>query len=368
MPYLHANELTLLIDGENTFQSILDGIKSAKEYILLEFYIVRDDVLGKKIQEALITKSQKGIKIYFLYDEIGSYKLSQEYLEKMRKSGIEVYDFHTQKGIKNRFQINFRNHRKIVVVDGVSAWIGGHNIGDEYLSKSKKFGHWRDTHIKITGPSAITIQKTFIEDWFWAADSFIENLQWIPTASKNADKRVLIIPSSPADVIETASLMFIQAINAATKRIWISSPYFVPDGATIKALQLAGLRGVDVRILIPQKADHILVYLAAFTYFERASSTGVKFFRYKDGFLHQKVMLIDNSHATVGTPNLDNRSFRLNFEITALIADKEFAASIQKMLEDDFRNSYEIKIAEIQQQSFFFKLATHLARLTSPIL
>jgi cardiolipin synthase len=368
MPYLDANDVELLIDGEATFQSILEGISKAKNYILLEFYIVRDDNLGKTIQQALIDKAKEGINIYFLYDEIGSYKLSEEYLDKMRKFGIEVYAFNTQKGIKNRFQINFRNHRKIVVVDGEAAWIGGHNIADEYLSKSKRFGHWRDTHIKITGPSAIAIQKTFLDDWFWAAEYLIKELEWSPKAHSSADKKVLIIPSSPADEIETASLMFLQAINAATKRIWISSPYFVPDGAIIKALQLAGLRGVDVRILIPKKADHLLVYLAAFTYFEIAASTGVKIFRYKEGFLHQKAMLLDDSHAAVGTANLDNRSLRLNFEITAIIADEHFNKEVKKMFEDDFKHAAEVSMENIQKLPFAFKLLTRLARLTSPIL
>ena len=367
-PYLQANALDLLIDGENTFQSILAGIDEAKKYILLEFYIVRDDKLGHQIQQALINRARQGLKIYFLYDEIGSYKLSQNYLDTMRQAGIAVYDFHTQKGIRNRFQINFRNHRKIVVVDGTVAWIGGHNIGDEYLSKSKRFGHWRDTHIKITGPSVIAVQKTFIEDWFWAAEYLIEHLVWEPIPSEKENKKVLILPSSPADTIETASLMFLQAINSAKKRIWISSPYFVPDKAITKALQLAGLRGVDVRILIPQKVDHILVYLAAFTYFESIRVTGVKFFRYRDGFLHQKVMLIDDAHATVGTTNLDNRSFRLNFEITALITDESFAKEIKNMFENDFKKAVIITTAELEQKSFFFKLATRLARLTSPVL
>lgn len=286
----------------------------------------------------------------------------------MRQAGIQVYNFHTQKGIKNRFQVNFRNHRKIVVVDGESGWIGGHNIGDEYLSKNKKFGHWRDTHIKITGPSVITVQKVFTEDWYWASESFIEYLQWKPLPSQKENKKVLIMPSSPADILETVSLMFLQAINSATKRIWISSPYFVPDSAIIKALQLAGLRGVDVRILIPKKADHILVYLAAFTYFKNVSATGVKFFRYNDGFLHQKAMLLDDSHATVGTTNLDNRSLRLNFEITALIADNSFAQEIERMFENDFSHSYEVKIAEMEKKPLLFKLSTRLARLTAPVL
>ncbi|HFB54274.1 MAG TPA: cardiolipin synthase [Sulfurimonas autotrophica] len=367
-PYLQANALTLLIDGEATFASILDGIAHAKRYILLEFYILKDDTIGKQIQDALIHKASQGVKIYFLYDEIGSYKLSQEYINTFREAGIEIYDFHTQKGIKNRFQINFRNHRKIVVVDGESAWIGGHNIGDEYLSKSKKFGHWRDTHIKISGPSVITVQKTFIEDWYWAVERHIEHLDWQPVAAQKENKKVLIVPSSPADTLETASFLLLEAIHTAQKRIWISSPYFVPDNAILKALQLAGLRGVDVRILLPQKPDNLLVYLAAFTYLENIGVNSVKFFRYTDGFLHQKVMLIDDTHATVGTANLDNRSLRLNFEITALITDKEFAHTIQNMFEKDFLLSKEISSAEITQRPFIFKLAARLARLTAPLL
>ena len=367
-PYLQSNALDLLIDGEKTFASIFEGIDTAKKYILMEFFIVKDDELGEKIAQHLIKKAKEGVKIYFLYDEIGSYKLSEEYIQNLRNAGIEIYDFHTQKGRKNRFQLNFRNHRKIVIVDGKSSWIGGHNIGNEYLSKSKKFGHWRDTHIKITGPSTITLQKTFVEDWFWATNKLISQLEWKPTSSPTSNKKVLIIPSSPADKFETASLMFLQAINAAQKRIWISSPYFVPDNAIIKALQLAALRGVDVRILIPDKPDHILVYLAAFSYFENVADAGVKFYRYTDGFLHQKVMLIDQNHATVGTANLDNRSFRLNFEVTALITDLSFSKQIEKMFENDFFHSYEMPKDILREKPFIFQLASRLARLSAPIL
>lgn len=367
-PYLQANALELLIDGEATFESILEGIQSAKKYILLEFYIVKDDALGKKIQHALMQKASEGVKVYFLYDEIGSYALSQEYIDTLKKSGVEIYDFHTQKGVRNRFQINFRNHRKIVVVDGESAWVGGHNIGDEYLSKDKKFGYWRDTHLKISGPSAIAVQKTFIEDWYWAVERHIEHLAWRPLASKDENKKVLIVPSSPADALETASLMFLQAIDSAKKRIWISSPYFVPDNAIMKAIQLAVLRGVDVRILIPQKPDNILVHLASYTYIENIGVNDVKFLRYTKGFLHQKVILIDDTHAAIGTANFDNRSFRLNFEITALVTDKAFARQVHTMLENDFKESHEIRPQEITKKPFVLKLASRLARLTSPIL
>ncbi len=368
LPYLHSNDIDLLVDGNATFESIIDGIENAKSYVLFQFYIVHDDEIGRKIKKVLLKKAQEGLKIYFLYDEIGSHTLPDSYKDDLRNAGIEVFDFHTRKGVKNRFQINFRNHRKIVVVDGESAWIGGHNVGDEYLGKDPKFGHWRDTHMKIDGPAAISIQIAFVEDWFWATEVLLKDLQWKPTASKLGNKKVLITPGSPADKLDTITLMYIQAINSAKERIWIASPYFIPNDSIIQALQLAGLRGVDVRILIPAMADHLDVYLAAFTYIKEASLTGVKFFRYQDGFAHQKVMLIDDTHATVGTANFDIRSFRLNFEIVGLVQDREFNTQIQNMLLEDFKRSKEVSSDELDSKPFYFRLAARVARLLSPIL
>ncbi len=368
IPYLNSNDIDLLVDGNATFESIIDGIENAKSYVLFQFYIVHDDEIGRRIKKVLINKANQGIKIYFLYDEIGSHTLPDSYKDDLRDAGIEVFDFHTRKGVKNRFQINFRNHRKIVVVDGESAWIGGHNVGDEYLGKDPKFGHWRDTHIKIDGPAAISVQVAFVEDWFWATEVLLKDLQWKPTASKLSNKKVLITPGSPADKLDTITLMYIQAINSAKERIWIASPYFIPNDSIIQALQLAGLRGVDVRILIPAMADHLDVYLAAFTYIKEASLTGVKFFRYQDGFAHQKVMLIDDTHATVGTANFDIRSFRLNFEIVGLVQDREFNTQIQNMLLEDFKRSKEVSSDELDSKPFYFRLAARVARLLSPIL
>ncbi len=368
IPYLNSNDIDLLVDGDATFESIIDGIERAKSYVLFQFYIVHDDEIGRRIKKVLINKANQGIKIYFLYDEIGSHTLPDSYKDDLRNAGIEVFDFHTRKGVKNRFQINFRNHRKIVVVDGESAWIGGHNVGDEYLGKDPKFGHWRDTHIKIDGPAAISVQVAFVEDWFWATEVLLKDLQWKPTASKLSNKKVLITPGSPADKLDTITLMYIQAINSAKERIWIASPYFIPNDSIIQALQLAGLRGVDVRILIPAMADHLDVYLAAFTYIKEASLTGVKFFRYQDGFAHQKVMLIDDTHATVGTANFDIRSFRLNFEIVGLVQDREFNTQIQNMLLEDFKRSKEVSSDELDSKPFYFRLAARVARLLSPIL
>ena len=311
-------------------------------------------------------KARQGVRVYFLYDEVGSHDLPAAYTEELKAAGIHVSAFNTRKGRGNRFQINFRNHRKVVVVDGRAAWIGGHNVGDEYLGKSPKFGHWRDTHVRIVGPAVLEAQLSFVEDWHWAVES-VPELNWLPVEAGDASQPVLIVPSSPADQLETATLMFLDAINFARKRIWIASPYFVPDDSIVDALQLAGLRGVDVRILIPDKPDHLLVFLAAYSYFAEAGRTGVRFFRYTDGFLHEKAMLIDDQVATVGTANFDNRSFRLNFEITAVVVDSVFAAMVGRMFETDFQNAREMDPRELDEKFWGFRLAVRLARLTAPI-
>lgn len=367
MPVLRGNSVELLIDGDATFASILEGIEAAEDYVLFQFFIVKDDQIGREFQARLMAKAQQGVRVYFLYDEVGSHALSRSYKKELREAGVEVFNFHTRQGPRNRFQINFRNHRKIVVVDGRVAWIGGHNVGDEYLGRDPKFGHWRDTHVRIEGPAAMAAQLSFAEDWNWATGS-VPELNWTPeTASDGSDVAVLIIPTGPADEFETAALMFTHAINSATERIWIASPYFVPDEGLMSALQLAGLRGVDVRILIPDKADHLLIYLAAFSYFDDALAAGVQFYKYTDGFMHQKVILVDDVAASVGTANFDNRSFRLNFEITAMVADSTFVEEVEQMLQDDFAASRKVGPNEYSDRPFWFRLAVRLARLTAPI-
>ncbi|RKX35671.1 MAG: cardiolipin synthase [Verrucomicrobia bacterium] len=366
IPMLRGNRVELLIDGEATFDSIIEGIDSAKETILFQFFIVKDDELGKRIQSHLIDRARAGVHVYFLFDEIGSHKLPAAYEEELRRAGVQVTHFHTRKGPKNRFQVNFRNHRKIVVVDSHTAWIGGHNVGDEYLGRDPKFGHWRDTHVRIQGPSALGAQLSFVEDWNWATGEFPQ-VSWAAKPGARGDIPVLIVPSGPADRLETAALMFVHAINSATNRIWIASPYFVPDEAVMAAMQLAALRGVDVRILIPEKADHLLIWLAAFSYFDEAGKTGVRFYKYTDGFLHQKTMLIDHVASTVGTANFDNRSFRLNFEITAVVLDEGFARETEQMFLNDFKASRLVGEGEYRDKPFHFRLAVRLARLTAPI-
>lgn len=368
IPIIDGNATELLIDGEETFASIFEGIDGAKEYILVQFFIVKDDALGRELQSRLIAKAKQGIKVFFLFDEVGSHALPDTYLDEMRSAGIEAVNFHSRKGPRNRFQINFRNHRKIVLVDGSTSWIGGHNVGDEYLGKGKKFPHWRDTHLKIKGPATLSVQLSFVEDWHWANDRILD-LNWQAALQHEGDKPILVIPSGPADEFDTASLMFTHAINSAHERIWIASPYFVPDEAIIAALKLAALRGVDVRILVPDEPDHKIVYFAGFSYIRKFDNlSNVKFYRYTKGFMHQKALLVDYYAAAIGTANFDNRSFRLNFELTALITDHEFNGEVEEMFLEDFSHSRIMQSGEVDEKPYWFRLLVRLARLTAPML
>jgi len=366
-PYLTGNSVELLVDGEATFASLLEGIDRAAEYVLFQFFIVHDDEIGREVQRRLLARARAGVRVYFLYDEVGSYDLPRAYLDTLKAAGVEVSPFNTRKGPKNRFQLNFRNHRKLVVVDGREAWLGGHNVGDEYLGKDPKIGPWRDTHIRIAGPAVLGAQAAFQDDWEWATGAHL-GLSWEPVpAPDGQNMEVLVLPSGPADALETATLLFTHAINTATRRIWIATPYFVPDPGMIAALQLAGLRGVDVRILIPEKGDHLLSSLNAFAYLKDASATGVRFYWYRPGFLHSKTLLVDDDVSLVGSANFDNRSFRLNFELGAVVRDSAFAKEMERMYETDLARSRPAASDELDRRSFWFRLAVRLATLTAPL-
>ncbi len=362
-----GNQVELLVNGEATFDSILAGIAAAERYVLIQFYMVHDDGLGRRMQSAMIERARAGVPVYMLYDEVGSKGLPRRYLEELRAAGVEVSSFRPTQGRGNRFQLNFRNHRKMVVVDGVTAWVGGHNVGDEYLGLDPEFTPWRDTHVRIDGPAVLQVQATILGDWYWATRS-IPELHWVATAASEGDVRVMIVPSAPSQRLETAGLFFTTSLHAAKRRIWISAPYFVPDEAVLKALQLAALRGVDVRVITTGKGDSLPVYLAAFHYMERLRGLGIKFYAYTPGFLHEKVMLVDDDVSTVGTANFDNRSFRLNFEVTAVIVDRDFARQMEAMFEQDFAHAEPIDPDRFAKKPFWWRLGVRLSRLAAPVL
>ncbi len=368
MSFYRGNDCQLLIDGPDTFAAIFDAIDRAREYVLAEFFIVHDDQLGREFLEKLTSAARRGCQVFLLYDDVGSQKMTRAYRNDLQAAGVQVSGMKTTKGWSNRFQLNFRNHRKIVVVDGCECYIGGHNVGDEYVHRSKKLTPWRDTHIKFEGPAIVPAQVCFVEDWHWATGE-IPQVPWEPQAAKNgADKTMFVLPSGPDDQYETCGLFFTHLINAAKKRLWIASPYFVPDEGIITALQLAAMRGVDVRIMIPGLPDKWLVKRAAMAYVPLVAEAGIRMYEYGRGFLHQKAALIDDTISLIGTANFDNRSFRLNFEISVVTIDEEFARQTEAMLQRDFDDSHWIDPEEFAQRSLWFRASSRVARLFSPIL
>ncbi|WP_170427598.1 cardiolipin synthase [Ruegeria arenilitoris] len=367
LPVSRGNGAELLIDGQATFDAIIKAIDAAQNYVLIQFYIVRDDALGKQLKEKLIAATKRGVSVRFMTDAVGSYGLPTAYLDELRAAGIEIANPRDRRGPQYRFQLNYRNHRKTVIIDGETGFIGGHNVGVEYLGQDAHFGHWRDTHIQMTGHIVRQLQLIFTEDWHWAhEEDLIEQLDWAGSESEQ-DMNALIVATGPGDETETGAMMYFAAITEAKERLWIASPYFVPDIDIMTALQHAALRGVDVRILVPDVIDHRLPWLAAFAYFDEVTDCGARVFRYTDGFMHQKVFVVDDTLAAVGTTNLDNRSFRLNFEAMALFFDPKAAQAVDKMLRADFEKSYELT-KKLPDQPAYIRFGSPLARLFAPIL
>ena len=373
---LSGNRVELLVDGAATYASLCRGIEQAKSYVLFQFYILRADTSGNRFKDLLVKKARQGLAIYVMYDELGSAALMQAWLAELSDAGIRVVPFNTRQGLQNRLQLNFRNHRKNVVVDGVVSWLGGLNIGDDYLGKNRKLSPWRDTHIRIEGPAALVAQSIFWSDWHWADKTFLRGLSWTPRPAVDAPagvdtdrlQEVMIFGSGPADQLETASLFFTNAINGSRRRIWIATPYFIPDEATMAALRLAVLKGIDVRIITPEVNDNWLIANAANVYLGELSQLGARIFFYQRGFMHQKVMLVDGCLSIVGTVNFDNRSFRLNFEISAAVFDCCFSVELEAMLLRDLAHSIERVDYDLDMLSLWRRIKARSADLFAPVL
>lgn len=366
MPVTAGNRIDLLRDGCAAYGAMFEAMDLAERYVLLQSYLVRDDDLGRDLKARLIRLSRRGVSVCFLYDEIGSHGLPAHYTADLRREGVNVRAFSTTQGPVNRFQLNFRNHRKMLVVDGSQGFVGGFNFGDEYLGRDSQFSPWRDTHVRLFGPCVQALQLAFIEDWYWAARE-VPALSWDP-AEAVGESAALILPTGPADYWDSCALFFLEAISTARHRIWIASPYFVPDEQTLAALQLARLRGVEVRLLLPERADHVWVDWASYAHYPMAERAGIEIYRYEAGFLHQKVLLIDDDLASVGTANLDNRSFRLNFEVSLVVFDPDFASQVETMLLADFAVSRRVIAGELDDKSVWFRFGVSLSRLLAPVL
>jgi cardiolipin synthase len=368
LPFTRGNKASLLINGEQTFRSIFAGIAEARRYLLIQFYTIHYDAVGTRLKEALIERARAGVAVFVLYDEVGCEDMPARYIAELRSHGIAISAFNESKSwLARHSRINFRNHRKIVIVDGHTAWVGGLNVGDEYLGRHPTLSPWRDTHVRITGPAVQGCQLSFVEDWHWATGEVL-TLDWRAYHAEADGMAVLVMPTGPADLLETCGLAFGQMIAGARRRIWIANPYFVPDTHIVAALQLAAIRGVDVRIMIPAKPDHRTTWLASLSYLPDMTRAGVKVYLYEAGVLHQKVAVFDDRLATIGTANLDNRSFRLNFEITLAFFDVRFADKVADMLQRDLQDSREVGADLLTTRSLAFRVAVQGARLLAPVL
>jgi cardiolipin synthase len=359
-----GHQLRLLIDGAVAFETMLAAMAAAEQCLLVQFFIIHDDALGRRLQQVLLQRAAAGVRVCVLFDGIGSHALPQKYVETLRAGGVAIHRFATHRW-RNRLQLNFRNHRKIVVVDGQRGFVGGLNVGDEYLGLKPPLAPWRDTQMELRGPAVADLQQLFAQDWQWITGTQPPLLPCVPD---EGNASALIVASGPADPQETGSLFFTAAINAARERVWLSTPYFVPDHAVRAALQLAVLRGVDVRVLIPSRPDHHTVFLASTLHAHHAVRAGIRVFRYQPGFLHQKALLIDRDTAAIGSMNVDSRSFRLNFEVAAMAVDHAFAADVAAMLTTDFGHAKAVDEREYRDAPYLRRVAMHVARLFDPLL
>lgn len=365
------NVVDIYTDGNEKFDALIADIKAAKHHIHLVYYIVRDDELGRRLMKALTAKAAEGVQIRFLYDHIGSSNLPRKFFKEFRAAGGKEEAFFPSRIPYINFKINFRNHRKLVVVDGQIGYIGGFNIGDEYLGLNKHFGKWRDTHLRIRGAAVLQMQAQFMIDWNIASSLKISfNETYFPRMIQDDTNPIgmQIVASGPDSEYQEIKNSYIKMIYAARKSVFLQTPYFVPDSSLLNALRTAALSGMDVRIMLPNKADHFFVYWATQSYLDELLSCGIKVYMYDAGFLHAKTLVVDGKVASVGTANLDIRSFKLNFEMNAFIYNQEVATTLEEIFIEDIENSHLLTIDEYSKRSWFSRIKESISRLLSPIL
>ena len=357
------NKIDLLVDADQIYPSMFEALENAGDYIILQVFIFRTDETGRKFADILMRKAREGVKVYVLYEKV-LIKMDKHLLDEMRDAGVHLGLF--KPFTRNKWHLQFRNHRKILIIDGKVGFFGGINIGDDYVGKYPKIGHWRDTNVRIEGPSLIPGQTAFCQDWMDSQGS-APDIEWKHGPS-DGEANVLVFSSGPIEEKPFCLLHHIALIDLARKRLWIANPYIVPPQSLLDALAMAALRGVDVRILVPSYSDNFLIMAVADIYYERLMQYGVKIYKYKAGFLHQKVMIVDDLLGVVGSANLDFRSMYINFEITTVCSDPEFIESLNTMLERDLKDTEFVTEESFRQKSLPKKIIERATNLLAPVL
>lgn len=364
------NDVKIFDDGSDKFEALINDISHAKNHIHIQYYIFRLDNLGQRIVNALIKKAKQGVKVRVLFDEMGSRGVRKRHFKELIEAGGEVEVFFPSILPLINPRLNFRNHRKISIIDGRIGYIGGFNVGDEYLSLSDRFGYWRDTHLRIEGSAVHPLQTRFILDWNQASakNDICYAERYFPIIPQKGTAALQIISSGPDTEWEVIKNNYLHLISNAKKYVYIQSPYFIPDESFFDAIRIAALSGIDVRIMIPNKPDHLFVYWATYSYVGPLVEAGAKVYQYEKGFIHAKMIVVDDEIASVGTANIDVRSFSLNFEVNALIYDRLLAHSLAEIFESDILDCSELTFELYKNRSNFIKFKESISRLLSPIL
>lgn len=362
-----GNQLDLLKDGEQTFASLFEAIKKAKHHIHLEYYIFETDKIGTKLLELLLEKRKEGVEVRIIIDDVGSWNLKNNFYSNLRNQGIEIYPFMKVRFPRLTSKVNFRNHRKIAIIDGKVGFIGGINVADRYIEGLPKLGKWRDTHLKITGDAATSLQIIFTADWYFITGQNLNASNYLPEFTEESGIPVQISAGGPDYDWESIAQAYFTAITNARKKVFLVTPYLMPPPELLLALKTAALSGVDVRLIIPEKSDARLAKWCSFSYVEGLLESGVKIFFYQNGFIHSKYMLVDDGLATIGTSNLDFRSFETNFEANAFIYSTTFNTELERHFLTDQKQSRQIKLSYWRKRSWFFKLKESFAHIISPM-
>lgn len=368
-PISFATKTEVLTNGEATFKKICSELRKATHHIHLEYYIVRHDGIGQEIKEILIQKASEGVKIRFLYDAVGSWELSKMYIQQLIDAGVEIVPFGRVRFPFLNSKFNFRNHRKIVVIDGSVGFVGGLNIGDEYLGKKESFGFWRDTHLLVEGEAVRSLQLIFLQDWYYMTGENLLTLPYLsPILEENIHGGVQLIAGGPDNEWSVIKNIFFSMISTAKKSVWIASPYFIPDEDIFSALKIAALSGIDVKLLVPQRPDKWIVFHASRSYFPQLMQAGVKIYEYEKGFMHSKIIIVDDELASIGTSNMDMRSFHLNFEVNAFLYRTTSTETLVNDFKKDLLHSKQINLKEFEKRSFGLRILESTSRLLSPLL
>jgi len=363
-----GNRVKILNNGEATFEAIFKSIENARHHIHLEYYIIDDDETGNRLKNLLIKKSLQGVDVRLIIDDVGSWGLKKKFLNELSNAGVEVYPFMKVRFPRLTSRVNYRNHRKIAIIDGKEGFTGGINFADRYKYGLKKIGPWRDTHLKIEGDAVACLQVIFAADWFFVSHKNLEGKNYYLPFSEKPGVPVQVAASGPDSDWESIGQAFFTAISCAKKNVYITTPYLIPPLSILTALKTAALGGIDVRIIIPEKSDARISKWGSFSFVQELLEAGVRVYFYQAGFIHSKLLMVDSIVASVGTTNLDFRSIETNFEVNAFLYDEKVTKALEHHFKNDLESSREIMLEEWIKRRWHFKLRESLAHIVSPML